>query len=183
VSEHGITDNGAARRSASNLQADTIFDDGWTGSWFITDWKPLLKFVSEAPTKTYTTNVFSALRRGWSRGRPQLTVVNTDLLDATAHKFGWNSPQALRRVHELEQAVLSFETFMKKKRVPFVIYVTADHGGLQKEHDDNDPCIRTVPWVTLNCKHYETPIQYTTDIREYLRGKYLSSSAVSSPML
>jgi predicted AlkP superfamily pyrophosphatase or phosphodiesterase len=174
VKDHKVICNEQISKRSFYLSDSTIFDDDWDSSWFISDWNPLLKVSNRKNLrKIYNKKVFEELKN-WKKYKPHLTIVNTDIIDSVAHKYGWNSKNTLKRIHFIENEIMNFYSYMKihceKEGSDFVIFVTADHGGYGNEHDENNEFVTMVPWISLTELNQKVKkIKHTYQIRDLLK--------------
>ena len=153
VKTHKIMNNAMVGRRNFKFKPSSIFDDQKTSSLFISDWKMMFKYITCKRVKCiYDRKPFVRLMKTWTRHKPKLTVVNTDQLDSIGHLHGWNSKQFKKKVSKIESFIFKFCKYLQmRKKVKFCIFITADHSGYRKNHENhNNSSIRKVPIITLS---------------------------------
>jgi len=81
--------------------------------------------------------------------RPQVLFVHLAETDQAGHKYGWGSSEQIAAIERADEAVgliLAVLADLKLADSTLVI-VTADHGGSGKNHGENDPRSRFIPWI------------------------------------
>ena len=173
---HKIRDNESVKSKKFKFNFSTTFDDGWKSSWFITDWKMFPKYLNNRPknqTKiTVTKRPLDALLDP-KQSFKQFNVINTDMLDSTGHRYGWGSQPFREKVEKIETFLLQFKKYMDQFKEKYVIVITADHGGLNDNHEDPFMSkIRMVPLIVwTNDSAIKMPhINKTVGIRKWLQS-------------
>ena len=76
---------------------------------------------------------------GWD-----ILFVHLPQVDLIGHDKGWMSPQYLARVNTTDALLAGF-----LRALPWdaTVFITADHGGLDKDHDADRPENKLIPWI------------------------------------
>jgi len=175
VKEHLVQHNYFGRNKRFKFNHTTVFDDFDGKSWFISDWRQFSKLVTcPRTTFTYAKEPFHELQQWLRHDSPQLTVINSQLLDTVGHKHGWRSPKAVDVVKQLETQVIKFEAYLRDESGvgPYVVLVTADHGsdGHDDHEDASSESVRRVPLVFITNTLVEKPdLETTVELRGWMR--------------
>lgn len=82
--------------------------------------------------------------------KPNLLFVHLPDSDVAGHAYGWESPEQLSALENVDQAIgilkSSIEEFLAEKN--YAVIVTADHGGSQRNHGSSSYDDSTIPWIT-----------------------------------
>jgi predicted AlkP superfamily pyrophosphatase or phosphodiesterase len=177
--EHKVTNNESIRKKSFKLPVDTIFHD-INGGTLVSDWKMLGKYIYSSIHKSklktfqfiYTKAIWQFIHYQSHMLKSKVNFINTDKVDSVAHKYGWKSENTKRVLNSVARNIIKFTNSISKSE-PCLIIITADHGGLGKEHEHSKytKLIRHVPFGlysnSINVK--ELPkIQSTLDIRDFI---------------
>lgn len=81
--------------------------------------------------------------------KPDLLFIHFPDIDATGHKYGWDSREQLdaieRTDHDLQRVFDALATAGIAEHTTIII--SADHGGAGKTHGPDDPRSRHIPWI------------------------------------
>jgi len=80
---------------------------------------------------------------------PDLLFVHLPNVDQEGHAHGWGSPQQRAAAARADQAVGRIEDALRERGLldETVVIVTADHGGLGRNHVPGDGVSRRIPWI------------------------------------
>ena len=171
-SKHGVMDNTDGYKKNFKFPYSTVFDDA-NQSLLISDWKRFKAYIDTDTTSfvfdAAAGDIKNTLSLWLQHGMPQLTVVNLQNLDTIGHKTAWGSKGFIKELRRLDS---NFGRFMKQllKNSPYeiAVCVTADHGGIENDHEDPEiDEIRQVPMLTNFAPHL--PIKKNTQVRKYIR--------------
>ena len=153
---HGVLNNEVVGKPGFVLSHSTLFDDfpGFK-RFYVSNWRPNRKVIHEDQVDfIHTRRVWEEARRIILNHKPNedvLIVVNTDILDSTAHKYGGTSPQYQRTAHNINKRTRELHAVIQDR--PYVLLGLADHGfeaqpnthGEYDHEDEHDPAVREVP--------------------------------------
>lgn len=82
--------------------------------------------------------------------KPRLLFVHMPDADAAGHDHGWESPEQLKALENVDRALgilkQALETSLPGKT--FALIITADHGGSGTDHGSDSYDDQTIPWIT-----------------------------------
>jgi predicted AlkP superfamily pyrophosphatase or phosphodiesterase len=178
--EHKVINNESIRKKSFKLPVDTIFHD--SPGILISDWKMLGKYIYSSKNKAkiklnfqfiHTKAIWRFIHTEHTLMNSKLNFINTDKVDSIAHTYGWKSDKTNRVLNSVARNILKFTNNLLEKKEPFLIIITADHGGLKKEHEHSKytKLIRHVPFGlysnTLNVTKLPK-IKSTLQIRKFI---------------
>ncbi|MBX7210572.1 MAG: alkaline phosphatase [Verrucomicrobiaceae bacterium] len=81
--------------------------------------------------------------------KPRLCFIHFPDADAAGHKSGWGSPEQKEAFKVCDQALGQIVRAIEKAGLTdsSIVLVTADHGGTGKNHKDDTPDDRNIPWI------------------------------------
>ncbi len=81
--------------------------------------------------------------------KPRLCFIHFPDADSAGHKSGWGSPEQKEAFRVCDQALGQITRAIDTAGIAAssVIIVTADHGGTNKNHKDDTPSDRNIPWI------------------------------------
>ncbi len=81
--------------------------------------------------------------------RPDLMFIHFPDVDATGHKYGWDSREQLAAIERTDRDLQRIFTALATAGIAehTVIIISADHGGAGKTHGPDDPRSRHIPWI------------------------------------
>ena len=81
--------------------------------------------------------------------KPRLCFIHFPDADSAGHKSGWGSPEQKEAFRVCDQALGQIMRAMDQAGIAgtSVVLVTADHGGTGKNHKDDTPDDRNIPWI------------------------------------
>ena len=171
-SKHGVMDNKDAYKKNFKFPYSTVFDDA-NQSLLISDWKRFKAYIDTDTTSfafdAAAGDIKNTVSLWLQHGMPQLTVVNLQNLDTIGHKTAWGSQGFIKELRRLDSNFGRFmEQLLKMSPYETAVCVTADHGGIESDHEDPEiDEIRQVPILT-NIAPYP-PIKKNTQVRKYIR--------------
>jgi predicted AlkP superfamily pyrophosphatase or phosphodiesterase len=80
---------------------------------------------------------------------PHVLFVHFAGVDTSGHEYGWGSPEQHGAVGLADRAVGAVLDSMQKSGLAgsTLVILTADHGGVDRDHSIDDPRVREVPWI------------------------------------
>lgn len=80
---------------------------------------------------------------------PHFMVVHLVGIDRAGHQYGWESPQYLRAITEVDQQVGAIVAMLREKAMfdDVLLVVVSDHGGRGKRHGGNSDIERNTPAI------------------------------------
>lgn len=150
---HKVIDNTIKEDKCFKLKTPTIFD--WYTKKFprktpivYYSWKSLVKLIPNKKTKKiWERNTVRKFTKYFLRNKPDFSLVFVKQLDETGHMFGWGSKEYHKRVQRIYDDVVKMVLAFKKKKQPFQMILTADHGGKGFGHVQGGKHISTIPFV------------------------------------
>jgi len=124
-----------------------------------------LKYVEKPRTldvAEYLPSDDERLRRalallGDERKRPHLLFLHLTETDHAGHKYGWGndslgippSPEYLQALRNIDRRIGQLVAELKRQNLwaQTLLLITADHGGIDKNHGGNSPDETTIPWL------------------------------------
>lgn len=103
--------------------------------------------------QTYASNLATEFTRTWGKNAYNLTFIHIREPDSAGHKHGWMSDEYLNQaVTAADQAVGQIYTSITNSRFAnsTMLIITADHGGKDKIHWNNNPEDLTIPWLAVH---------------------------------
>lgn len=84
-----------------------------------------------------------------SNNMPDITLIHFPEPDIPGHKEGWMSLEYLNSVKNVDTEIGNIIKFLKKNGLyaKTFLLITADHGGIEKNHKTNHPDVMTIPWL------------------------------------
>ncbi|MDO5977354.1 alkaline phosphatase family protein [Flavivirga spongiicola] len=81
--------------------------------------------------------------------KPNFTFIHLDELDHEGHKYGHGTPQFYKEVEVTDTAIGNVINALKEAGIfeQSIIIVTADHGGLGKDHGEETMNELEIPWI------------------------------------
>ena len=81
--------------------------------------------------------------------KPRLCFIHFPDADSAGHKSGWGSPEQKEAFRVCDQALGQIMRAIDKAGIAgsSVVIITADHGGTGKNHKDDTPDDRNIPWI------------------------------------
>jgi arylsulfatase A-like enzyme len=79
--------------------------------------------------------------------RPHLLFVHVADPDDAGHRVGWMSEPYRQAVARLPGTVRALRDVLDRLGAPYLLILTADHGGHGRTHGSADPQDVTIPWV------------------------------------
>ena len=81
--------------------------------------------------------------------KPRLCFIHFPDADSAGHKSGWGSPEQKEAFKVCDQALGQIVRAIDQAGIAgtSVILITADHGGTGKNHKDDTPDDRNIPWI------------------------------------
>jgi predicted AlkP superfamily pyrophosphatase or phosphodiesterase len=178
--EHKVINNESIRKKSFKLPVDTVFHD--TEGTLVSDWKMLGKYIQSSIHKRklkfqfiHTKAIWRFIHNQHHLMKSQINFINTDKVDSIAHTHGWNSAKTKSVIDSVTRNILKFTNTISE---PCLIIVTADHGGLGKEHEHPkySKFIRHVPFAlysnTIDVKKLPR-INSTLQIRKFITNTIL----------
>ncbi len=97
-----------------------------------------------------------------------ITLIHFPEPDIPGHNEGWMSAEYMEAVSRVDseigqivETLISTEVFDET-----FIVITADHGGIRKNHKGNDPLVTTIPWLAVG-KHIKKNYIITEQVYIY----------------
>ncbi len=81
------------------------------------------------------------------RARPHLLFVHVADPDDAGHRSGWMSEPYRQAIARLPETVQVLREALGRLGAPYLLILTADHGGHGRTHGSADPRDVTIPWV------------------------------------
>ncbi len=81
--------------------------------------------------------------------KPRLCFIHFPDADSAGHKSGWGSPEQKEAFRVCDQALGQILRAINQAGIAAssVVLITADHGGTLKNHKDDTPDDRNIPWI------------------------------------
>lgn len=81
--------------------------------------------------------------------KPRLCFIHFPDADSAGHKSGWGSPEQKEAFKVCDQALGQIVRAIEQAGIAgsSIILITADHGGTGKNHKDDTPDDRNIPWI------------------------------------
>lgn len=100
---------------------------------------------SVVPAQTVAKNASAYI----TEKKPRLCFIHFPDADSAGHKSGWGSPEQKEAFKVCDQALGQIVRAIEQAGIAStsVILVTADHGGTGKNHKEDTPDDRNIPWI------------------------------------
>jgi predicted AlkP superfamily pyrophosphatase or phosphodiesterase len=81
--------------------------------------------------------------------KPNLLFIQLNSPDSAGHTIGFNSPEFFEKVKKVDTYISDIVAATKKAGIynNTVFLISADHGGKGKEHGEDTPLEREIPWI------------------------------------
>lgn len=156
---HGVVNNEQVEEKNYVQPLTTICNDfGVQNCLLISDWKSCRKLIDSSISFEYVKRdvIENSIDLWEKHSRPLFTIINFETLDHIAHKKGWGSKEYNQELKLIDQRMQWFaKQIAEKTKNKFQIFVVSDHGGIEKEHDDNKKQIRSVPLIMIPRKELQ----------------------------
>ncbi len=106
--------------------------------------------ASEIEKKVVPAQTVAKEAAAWiAEKKPRLCFIHFPDADSAGHKSGWGSPEQKEAFRVCDQALGQIVRAVEQAGIAAssVIIVTADHGGTGKNHKDDTPDDRNIPWI------------------------------------
>lgn len=100
---------------------------------------------SVVPAQTVARNAVAHIEAR----KPNLCFIHFADVDSAGHKSGWGSPEQKEALRVCDQALGQVVRAVERAGLAesSVLLISADHGGLDKSHNDPIPENLTIPWI------------------------------------
>ena len=100
---------------------------------------------SVVPAQTVAKNASAFIEEK----KPRLCFIHFPDADSAGHRSGWGSPEQKEAFKVCDQALGQIVKAIDKSGIAStsVILITADHGGTGKNHKEDTPDDRNIPWI------------------------------------